>query len=95
MALDKATVARIGHLARIRLDEASLDTMVAELNTILTFVEALDAVDTEGVPPMTGVVDMDLRRRADVVDDGGMAERVLANAPEERAGFFTVPKVVE
>ena len=95
MALDKATVARIGHLARIRLDDPSLDTMVAELNTILTFVEALDGVDTEGVPPMTGVVQMDLRRRADVVDDGAMPDRVLANAPEEQAGFYTVPKVVE
>ncbi len=95
MALDKATVARIGHLARIRLDDASLDTMVSELNQILTFVEALDAVPTDGVAPMTGVVDMNLRQRADVVDDGGIPDRVLANAPEERSSFFTVPKVVE
>ena len=95
MALDKATVARIGHLARIRLDEASLETTQQELNAILSFVEQLGEVETEGVPPMTGVVAMELRRREDVITDGNVADKVLANAPEQRAGFYTVPKVVE
>lgn len=95
MALDKATVARIGHLARIRLEEGELDAMAGELNPILAFVEQLNEVPTDGVAPMTGAVAQALSRRADRVDDGRVAERVLANAPDARAGFFTVPKVVE
>ncbi|HZH26669.1 MAG TPA: Asp-tRNA(Asn)/Glu-tRNA(Gln) amidotransferase subunit GatC [Azospirillaceae bacterium] len=95
MSLDKATVARIAHLARIRVPEADQDALVGELNQLLGWVEQLGEVDTKGVEPMTGVVAMRLPMRADVVSDGGRAENVLANAPEGQAGFFVVPKVVE
>ena len=44
---------------------------------------------------MTSVAQQSLRRRADEVTDGGYPEKVLANAPSAKAGFFTVPKVVE
>jgi aspartyl-tRNA(Asn)/glutamyl-tRNA(Gln) amidotransferase subunit C len=44
---------------------------------------------------MTSVTPMRLKRRADVVTDGGMPERILSNAPDAREGFFAVPKVVE
>ena len=95
MSLDKAAVARIAHLARIRLDEADQEAMARELSRILDWVEQLAEVDTTDVPAMTGVARQALRRRHDVVDDGRAPERVLANAPAAAAGFFTVPKVVE
>jgi aspartyl-tRNA(Asn)/glutamyl-tRNA(Gln) amidotransferase subunit C len=96
MALDKATVARIATLARIRLSEAELSPLADELSHILSFVEALDAIDTDGVPPMTSVAAMTLPMREDRVTDGDCREAILANAPRPApGGFFAVPKVVE
>jgi len=95
MSLDKATVAKIARLARLKVPEAALEPMAGELNNILKFVEQLREVNTEGVPPMTSVVAMTLRLRPDAVTDGGKADEILANAPEAESGFFAVPKVVE
>ena len=95
MSLDKATVARIAQLARIRIDADRLEPMAAELGSILDFVEQLNAVDTADVPPMTGAVSMKMRRRGDVIADGNYPEKVLANAPEEQEGYYVVPKIVE
>ena len=95
MPVDKDTVARIARLAHLKVPEEELETLAGELDKILQWVEQLDQIDTEGVPPMTSVADMSMRWRTDVVDDGGSADRVLANAPETTHGFFVVPKVVE
>lgn len=95
MALDKETVRRIAHLARLKVPEGDLDGLAGELNNILSWVEQLDALDTSDVAPMTSVVARDLPMREDAVTDGGYADRVIANAPDPARGFFTVPKVVE
>ena len=95
MSLDTKTVANIATLARIRVPEAELPGLVKELNGIMTWIEQLNEVDTSGVEPMSGVLARDLPRRADVVNDGGDPQKVLANAPEPAHGFYTVPKVVE
>jgi len=95
MALDKATVARIATLARIRVGEDELEPLAAELSGILNWIEQLMAVNTENVPPMTSVAEMTLPMRDDVVADGGNRDAVLANAPRTARGFFAVPKVVE
>src|SRR5262249_42137389 len=95
MALDKATVAHIATLARIKLPESEQEKIAGELSHILTWIEQLAEVDTSGVEPMTSVAAMRLPMRADVVDDGDKRDEILANAPAPRHGFFTVPKVVE
>ena len=95
MALDKATVARIATLARIRVADDELEPLAAELSGILDWVEQLMAVDTENVPPMTSVAEMTLPMRDDVVSDGNDRDAVLGNAPRVARGFFAVPKVVE
>jgi aspartyl-tRNA(Asn)/glutamyl-tRNA(Gln) amidotransferase subunit C len=95
MSLDKATVAHIASLARIDLKDEDLERMAGELSQIITWVEQLSEVDTEGVAPMTSVVEMTLPRRQDVVADGDYPDDILANAPRPAHGFFTVPKVVE
>jgi aspartyl-tRNA(Asn)/glutamyl-tRNA(Gln) amidotransferase subunit C len=96
MSLDKATVARIARLARIKIPAGEEDALAADLSRILAFVEQLDELDCNGVPPMaSGVAGMKLRRRPDVVTDGNIQDKVLANAPEARDGYFAVPKVVE
>ncbi len=95
MAVDRATVAQIAKLARIRVPEDQLDALSGELSNILTWIEQLSELDTEGVAPMTSVVEVTLPRRPDVVTDGGYRDKVVANAPEAAHGFFVVPKVVE
>lgn len=95
MALDKATVARIAALARIRLAEGELEPLAGELSHILTWVEQLNEVDTTGIAPMASVAAMRLPMREDVVTDGARREDILGNAPRTARGFFVVPKVVE
>jgi aspartyl/glutamyl-tRNA(Asn/Gln) amidotransferase, C subunit len=95
MSVDAATVKRIGRLARIRIEEDEVAGYQNELNAILGFVEQLSEVNVEGVAPMTSVTPMVLRRRDDVVTDGGYAGKIVANAPLSEDNFFMVPKVVE
>ena len=95
MSVDRETVRRAARLARIAVTEDELDPLASELSGILGWIEQLNEVDVEGVEPMTSVTPMALKRRADVVTDGDIRDRVLANAPESREGFFVVPKVVE
>jgi len=66
-----------------------------ELNGILGWIEQLNEVNVDGVEPLTGGAQMALRLREDVVTDGGIAEQVLANAPDRAGDFYAVPKVVE
>jgi aspartyl-tRNA(Asn)/glutamyl-tRNA(Gln) amidotransferase subunit C len=95
MSVDAATVKRIGRLARIRIEDDEVAKYQDELNAILGFVEQLGEVDVSGVEPMTSVTPMRLRRREDVVTDGGYPDRIVANAPLSEDDFFMVPKVVE
>lgn len=95
MSVDAATVTRIGRLARIRIEENEVAGYQSELNAILGFIEQLAEVDVTGVEPMTSVTPMTLRRRDDVVTDGGYPEKVVSNAPLTEDNFFMVPKVIE
>ena len=81
MSIDTETARRVATLARIRVEDEALP--------------ALNEVDVEGVEPMVSVTPMQLKRREDVVTDGGRQDKVLSNAPDAREGFFAVPKVVE
>lgn len=95
MSVDLKTVKRVAHLARIALSEQEAERMMGELNGILGFVEQLSEVDVTGVEPMTSVMPMAMKKRQDVVTDGGKADDIVANAPETDRNFFLVPKVVE
>lgn len=95
MAIDIDTARRVAKLAGIRVEEERLPQLAEQLSGILGFMEQLNEVDVTGVEPMVSVTPMRLKRRQDGVTDGGMAARVLKNAPDAREGFFAVPKVVE
>ena len=105
MSLDKETVARIARLARLKVPEEELEPLAGELSGILAWIEQLNEVDTKDVAPLASVSDVTLPMREDKVTDGGVAEKVLANAPggavyidptdRNAGGFFIVPKVVE
>jgi aspartyl-tRNA(Asn)/glutamyl-tRNA(Gln) amidotransferase subunit C len=95
MAVDTQTVRRVAHLARVAVAEDEVEGLGRELNAILAFVEQLADVDVAGVEPMTSVTPMAIKTRKDEVNDGEIADAVLANAPEREDNFFVVPKVVE
>ena len=98
MSLDTAAVRRIASLARIRLEEAEVARMQTELNDILGWIEQLQSVNTDGIEPMAGGAPAGqsaMRMREDAVTDGGIADKVLANAPDRQGEYFGVPKVVE
>lgn len=95
MSVDSATVRRIAHLSRIAIDDGEVERLRGELNAILAFVETLSEVDVDGVEPLTSALPMQMKKRADVVTDGGIAEKILANAPVCEDHYFVVPKVVE
>lgn len=95
MSIDIETARRTAYLARIEVHDDELEALAGKLSGILDFMEQLNEVDIEGVEPMTSVTPMQLVRRKDVVNDGNQAEKILANAPNVREGFFAVPKVVE
>ena len=95
MAIDAAPVRKVARLARIHVDEARVEPLAAELSGILTWIEQLQEVDTEGVQPMASTEAVSLPMREDVVTEGGDPAKVLANAPRTDRNFFVVPKVVE
>jgi len=95
MSVNTEQVRHIAKLARIAMSDAEVEAMVPELNNILGWVEQLGEVNTEGVEPLTAVIDQKLRLRDDAVTDGDKRDAVLANAPEGQHGFFAVPKVIE
>jgi aspartyl-tRNA(Asn)/glutamyl-tRNA(Gln) amidotransferase subunit C len=95
MSVDAATVRRIAHLARIAVTEAEVPHLQSELNAMLAFVEQLSEVNVEGVEPMTSVMPMEMKKRPDLVTDGGIADAIVGNAPATEDHFFLVPKVVE
>ena len=95
MSVDQNTVRRIARLARIAVTDDEVPHLQGELNAILAFVEQLNEVDVEGVEPMTSVTPMVMKKRQDVVTDGGRAQDIVRNAPATEDNFFLVPKVVE
>jgi aspartyl-tRNA(Asn)/glutamyl-tRNA(Gln) amidotransferase subunit C len=95
MSVTHEQVRHIARLARIAMSDEELERLVPELNAIIGWVEQLGEVDTDGVEPLTAVIEQKLRLREDVVTDGDCRDEVLANAPEAQHGFFAVPKVIE
>jgi aspartyl-tRNA(Asn)/glutamyl-tRNA(Gln) amidotransferase subunit C len=95
MSVSPEQVRHIARLARIAMSDEEIERLVPELNAIIGWVEQLAEVNTDGVEPLTAVIDQKLRLRDDVVTDGNIRDAVLANAPEAQHGFFAVPKVIE
>ena len=95
MSVNADQVRHVARLARLALADDEIDRMVPELNNILGWVEQLGEVDTDGVEPLTAVIENHLRLRDDVVNDGDCRDDILKNAPDAQHGFFAVPKVIE
>jgi len=87
MSIDKNTVRKVARLARIRINDDGAEVLSGELSNILKMIEQLNEVDTDGVEPMTSVIEMQMPEREDIVTDGGIPEKILSNAPDHGVGI--------
>lgn len=93
--MDQKTVRKVARLAQIEVQDSEIEAVGKKLEGILGFVEQLSEVNTDNVEPLASVNDIPLVLREDAVTDGGIADKVLKNAPESQEGFFVVSKIVE
>ena len=95
MSIDNSTVKKVAKLARLKVDVKEEQNLKNELNNILEWVDKLQKVDTENIDPMLSVSNEPMPMREDIVTSKLDNNQILSNAPETKAGFFVVPKVVE
>ena len=95
MSIDNSTVKKVAKLARLKVDANEEQNLKNELNNILEWVDKLQKVDTENIDPMLSVSNEPMPMREDMVTSKLDNKQILSNAPEKKAGFFVVPKVVE
>ncbi|NRB79404.1 MAG: Asp-tRNA(Asn)/Glu-tRNA(Gln) amidotransferase subunit GatC [Saccharospirillaceae bacterium] len=95
MSLNQDDVKNIAYLARLAVSEEDMPKNIESLNNILSLVDQLQSVNTDGVEPLANPLDAIQRLRADVITEKNDRENLLSNAPSTEAGLFLVPKVVE
>ena len=95
MTIDLKTVKHISKLSRISLDEEKANKLADDLNSIFTFIEKLNELNTSDVQPLTSIAETTLRFRTDVIKNSNIREKILKNSPDQNEDFFVVPKVVE
>lgn len=94
MRIIKEDVIYVAELARLELDEASMDKFAMQIDLILDYVNTLNEVKTEGVSPTFHAVSLTNAFRSDEERAHLPVDRALANAPETENGAFVVPKIV-
>lgn len=95
MQIDRALLDKIAHLARLEFDEKDAEKMIKDMSAIITWVEQLNEIDTEGVEPLTTMSHEINALREDEVKNQMPHENALLNAPKKDATYFRVPKVLE
>jgi aspartyl-tRNA(Asn)/glutamyl-tRNA(Gln) amidotransferase subunit C len=93
--ITREVVEHVAELARLELSAGEKEQFIAQLNSILTYVEKLNELDTIGVEPTSHVIPMSNVLRADEVKPSLDRTKVLHNAPEESHFFFKVPRIIE
>jgi len=95
MPIDKNQVKKVAKLSRISLEDNKIDSLSKDLDSILTFVEKLNELDTKEIKTLKSIADKTLEARNDIVDDGKIKDDILKNSPEKNEDFLIVPKVIE
>jgi len=93
--IDEKEVMQVAQLARLKLSPNEIKRFASQLSNILDYIRQLNEVDTTSVEPMSHPLDLKNVFREDAVKPSLPREKALANAPEQRAGFFLVPQVLE
>jgi len=95
MEISKELVEHVAKLARLEVSEDEKAMFARQLSAILTYMDQLKEVDTEGVEPTATVLPTENVFREDAVKPSLTQERALANAPDQADGLFRVPKILE
>ncbi len=95
MTIDKETVEKVAHLARLELAEDEKDTLIADMSKILGFMAKLNEIDTSGIEPLVYMTNTSNVVREDVVKQEITHEEALLNAPKHDENYFLVAKVIE
>ena len=95
MPIDKNQVKKVAKLSRISIEDNKIDSLSKDLDSILTFVEKLNELDTKEIKTLKSITNKTLEARNDIVDDGKIKNDILKNSPEKNEDFFIVPKVIE
>ena len=95
MSIDLKTVKHISKLSRISLDDEKAAKLEKDLNSIFSWIEQLNELNTDKVEPLTSILNESLRYRKDQIKDGKIRDKILKNSPQKNEEFFVVPKVVE
>ncbi len=95
MKITKQEVEHVAKLARLELSDKEKDMFTDQLSNILTYVEQMNQLDTKGVEPTSHVLDINNVMRDDVPGVSLPREKALANAPDQAAGHYRVPKIIE
>ena len=94
MKITKEEVLYVAHLARLDLDEESIEKFAGQIDEILGYIEKLNRVETKGIKPTSHAISLTNAFRDDEEKEHIDPELALANAPEKEDGQFVVPKVV-
>ncbi len=95
MKIDKETVDKIAHLARLEFEPAAKEAIIKDMNNMLAFVEKLNELDTTNVEPLIYMSNEINVLREDVVKHDISQQEALKNAPQHDSDYFKVPKVIE
>jgi len=95
LSIERDEIRKIGHLARLELTDTEVDALGADLNKILTYVQALNELDTTGVATLEHAAETGDTWRDDVNRPSLPREKGLSVAPAQADGFFSVPKIIE
>ena len=95
MKITKDEVLYVADLARLDLDEASIDKFAGQIGTILDYVDKLNEVDTGGIRPTSHAISLTNAFREDDQKEHLELDQALANAPQQEEGAFVVPKIIE
>jgi aspartyl-tRNA(Asn)/glutamyl-tRNA(Gln) amidotransferase subunit C len=93
--ITRSDVKHVAQLARLRFSEAQLALFTEQLDTLLSYFDKLQEVDTTGIEPSTHAVNMCNAFREDQVRPASLKEDALKNAPASERGCFKVPKIIE
>ncbi len=92
--IDKDTVEKLAHLARLEFNNEGKDQMIKDLNNMLSFVDKLNELDTSNVEPLIYMTDETNVLREDIMQQNLSQKDALKNAPKKDSDYFKVPKVV-
>ena len=95
MTLKTEDVRKIAQLARLQIDDDSIDQYTKDLSNVLALVEQMNQVDTTAITPMAHPLDATQRLREDKVTETDLRDKFQAIAPDVENGLYRVPKVIE